>query len=157
MKAQGRLDERLLLHRSRGLHSMLAIESRGRQPSEHADKPPRTKSGKPEYRNHMPESRLIKCVEQECSSPKSMNNDHFDMYTELNSVFRRVSSRTKVRQVWSRSRVNYYHGRSGCQHSSQQIQLLASPRAGCPDQDRRCTSDPGCLVRSRAPPSSESQ
>lgn len=32
-----------------------------------------------------------------------------------------------MRQVWSRSRVNYYYGCSGCQHSSQQRQLRASP------------------------------
>ncbi len=85
-----------------------------------------------------------------------MNNDHFDMYTELNSVFRRISSSQIAAGLVTFPReLLLWVQRMPAQLSAETAACIA--RAGCPNQDRGCTSDPGYLVRGRAPPSSESQ
>lgn len=86
-----------------------------------------------------------------------MNNDRFDMYTELNSV----PSGGYLRDQDEAGLVTFPRElllrvqRVPAQPSDETAVCIA--RAGCPDQDGGCTSDPDALVRGKAPPGSQSQ
>lgn len=92
------------------------------------NKPPRAQNWNRESRNQMPDSRLIK--QSRARMPKSKHRWIMTISTCTQNWTPSSGGypRAKMRQVfWSRSRVNYYYGCSGCQHSYQQRQLRASP------------------------------